>query len=257
MISLYYYTNYQGHQTVTRNRVIRESTSLDDHARFGPGVYLTSLPPSVGKERIIRNFWGPGVIDNCVRSGRVDYCVRLTMAANRVKRATRKRDIHLHRGDLALDNYHWESHKVLDRVQRRVDDRLDVAPCTYYVPEPALHPTRPPNASSDRSNQLTKVVSVLMSGIASSRRCSWEIGHLASKQGASVKFKNKENPHITMVTSGLLVLLVPLNSRLQACEERSAWDYGGLSPETSLSMKTFTVALVSLVIPITHAVCMH
>ena len=75
--------------------------------------YLTSLPPSVGKRRIVETCWGPGAYPQLVRQGRVDYVIRVRLPSNRVKKAKgTKREVYLHLGDLILVNYNWDNSKV-------------------------------------------------------------------------------------------------------------------------------------------------
>lgn len=77
------------------------------------GVYLTSLPPSVGKRKIVETCWGPGAYPQLVHLGRVDYVIRVRLPSNRVKKAKgTKREVYLHLGDLILVNYNWDNSKV-------------------------------------------------------------------------------------------------------------------------------------------------
>ncbi len=56
-IILYHYTTKEGKEGIRVSGVIYESkkTEAKDDARFGDGVYLTSLPPTSGKIQIALN----------------------------------------------------------------------------------------------------------------------------------------------------------------------------------------------------------
>lgn len=56
-ITLYHYTTKDGKEGIRDSGVIYESrkSGARDDARFGSGVYLTSLPPSSGKVQLALN----------------------------------------------------------------------------------------------------------------------------------------------------------------------------------------------------------
>ncbi|KAL8617163.1 hypothetical protein ACOMHN_014333 [Nucella lapillus] len=114
MTTFYHYTTNSGCQGIKQSGEIMESITLDggDDARFGRGVYLTTLPPSAGKEVIIKTCWSANVVTHFLQTGRVDYYIKVTIPPNLVERATIKRDVYLHKGVLILKDYPWGSGKV-------------------------------------------------------------------------------------------------------------------------------------------------
>lgn len=71
-ITLYHYTTEAGKNGIESSRVIRQSKSKDgtgrDDARFGDGVYLTTLAPDTDRFRLYINNW------DGTRTTRFNWC---------------------------------------------------------------------------------------------------------------------------------------------------------------------------------------
>ena|SRR6218665_1773992 len=91
-ITLYHYTTKAGKEGIRDSGVIYESkkSGAKDDARFGNGVYLTSLPPSDGKIRLALNNWDGSVklakkLINWGRSKSFDTCATIIKICNIIK----------------------------------------------------------------------------------------------------------------------------------------------------------------------------
>lgn len=55
---LYHYTNYENLKEILKNGKVLQSTSSDTTYVHGAGVYLTTLAPEIGRNRLAWNNWG-------------------------------------------------------------------------------------------------------------------------------------------------------------------------------------------------------
>ena len=78
------------------------------------GVYLTLLPPTVGKIIIVQSCWGFSLYPQLVQEGRVEYVIRVRLPKSTVKKGTKKPDVYLYQGKLVLKDYDWEDSRVPD-----------------------------------------------------------------------------------------------------------------------------------------------
>lgn len=85
MVTLYHYTTPESAQAIIRDGVIRKSTKgarrRGDDARYGSGVYLTMMPPSVAKRWIaINNYDGiSSSVQRMIASRKVDAYIKLEL----------------------------------------------------------------------------------------------------------------------------------------------------------------------------------
>ena len=76
MVTFYHYTKPDSAKAIFRSGVIRKSTQRArgrDDARYGSGVYLTTLPPTTAKDEIaFNNYDGltPAVVERMIDSGK-------------------------------------------------------------------------------------------------------------------------------------------------------------------------------------------
>lgn len=54
---LYHYTDQEGRDGILRDRMILASTGGDGYARFGDGVYFTSIRPRNDGKRILKTIY--------------------------------------------------------------------------------------------------------------------------------------------------------------------------------------------------------
>jgi len=81
-ITLYHYTNIEGRLGIAETGCIKQSGGGHD-AAYGNGVYLTSLPPSESKVKIVANNWGSKQeqqLRQVVSNGKVDFAVAITFS---------------------------------------------------------------------------------------------------------------------------------------------------------------------------------
>ena len=74
---LYHYTSEQGHNIITRQKIIKQSKDFQKDCIYGDGVYLTTLnPEDFDKESIARNNYGGGWRKR-LSDGKLDYYIEL------------------------------------------------------------------------------------------------------------------------------------------------------------------------------------
>ena len=74
---LYHYTSEEGHNTILRQKIIRQSKDFQKDCLYGDGVYLTTLnPEDFDKESLARNNYGAGWRKR-LSAGRLDYYIEL------------------------------------------------------------------------------------------------------------------------------------------------------------------------------------
>ncbi|KAK7501023.1 hypothetical protein BaRGS_00007903 [Batillaria attramentaria] len=105
----YHYTSKKGLNKILKSGCISESLSGGQDAKFGEGVYGTSLHPDEGKKQIAKNNWGQYWWKNKT-SGKVDTAVHLKIPPRNLERADCDRDILLHRGPIFLEDY---DHRII------------------------------------------------------------------------------------------------------------------------------------------------
>ena len=78
-------------------------------------MYLTTVPPSAGKRKIVETCWGINAYPRLVKEGRVDYAFRVKLPASRVHQGQKTREVYLYQGKLVLkDCDDWDESKVPD-----------------------------------------------------------------------------------------------------------------------------------------------
>jgi hypothetical protein len=104
MVLLYHYTSAEGCKGILSDGVIRSSMDTTRDAVLGRGVYLTSLPPSTGDWRLVRNNWDGKRRTLLRKLNKVDYYIVFdTKDLPGVTRATGKRDVWMVPYDIDLD----------------------------------------------------------------------------------------------------------------------------------------------------------
>ncbi|XP_046344569.1 uncharacterized protein LOC124125330 [Haliotis rufescens] len=107
-ITFYHYTDKAGKDAIVRQKRIRQSDGAND-ARYGTGVYGTSLSPSEGLKKIAWNNWDGIVNLNKGMLMRAAWAIEVKLPKSQVKEVGSKRDILIYTGgDLQLDDYVWE-----------------------------------------------------------------------------------------------------------------------------------------------------
>ena len=101
-IELYHYTDYTGYRGIKNSKTIRKTTADRVHARYGHGVYFSSLTPDTDKSEIATcNYQGGG--DAMMIRGRVDYYVKVKFS---------KRDPNLECVDFLRDVYLYKNNDI-------------------------------------------------------------------------------------------------------------------------------------------------
>ena len=108
-ITLYHYTNIEGRLGIAQTGCINPSGGGRD-AVFGEGVYLTSIPPTESKIKIVANNWGSQQeqqLIKVVKEGRVDFVVEIQIPTHLVTKCQTSdgRDIYLYKGTLYLNQF--------------------------------------------------------------------------------------------------------------------------------------------------------
>jgi hypothetical protein len=104
MVKLYHYTTADGCKGILKDGRIRRSTDTARDAVLGEGVYLTSLQPSTGDWRLIKNNWDGKRSTMLNKLDKVDYYIVFDSDDLRdVMKARGKRDIWMVPGDIYLD----------------------------------------------------------------------------------------------------------------------------------------------------------
>lgn len=106
-ITLYHYTTKEGKDGIESSRVIHQSVSggAKDDARFGDGVYLTSLPPNSTKTKLLINNWDglARQVQKRINWVKVRCYIALDLNTSNVGEVgDGDRDIYLHPGDLHI-----------------------------------------------------------------------------------------------------------------------------------------------------------
>ena len=109
MVLLYHYTSSEGCKGILSDGVIRSSTDITRDAILGKGVYLTSLPPSTGDWRLIKNNWDGKRRVLLKKLDKVDYYIVFDSEdLPGVTRAAGKRDVWMVPYDIDLDEVSCE-----------------------------------------------------------------------------------------------------------------------------------------------------
>ncbi|XP_046574635.1 uncharacterized protein LOC124282652 [Haliotis rubra] len=111
-LPFYHYTNESGKDAIVRDKLIRQSDGAND-ARYGKGVYGTSLSPSEGLKKIAWNNWDGIVNINKGMLMRASWAIKVELPQSRVREVDSKRDILIYTGgDLVLVPGNYEVIKV-------------------------------------------------------------------------------------------------------------------------------------------------
>ena len=86
----YHYTSKDGAKGIVLSGKIAPSLRANGDARYGDGVYLTTVDPSLGKEIVINNNWD-GTARNS--SKKMEQYFEIRIPSKKVQRARDKRDI--------------------------------------------------------------------------------------------------------------------------------------------------------------------
>ena len=116
MVKLYHYTDKAGYDAIRRTQKIRKSTDTANDARYGVGVYLTSLSPrNRSKVVISKNNYdgarGGQFAYNQMDDGKVDYWFEFDIDSSKVTAYKGARDIWLFPGnDISFADYPPTNH---------------------------------------------------------------------------------------------------------------------------------------------------
>ena len=75
-------------------------------------MYLTTLTPEEGRERIAHNNWGSSMGTQMEKDGKVERAIRLWIPQNKLSQAKSDRDILVHKGRIYLKNYKYEIERL-------------------------------------------------------------------------------------------------------------------------------------------------
>ncbi|KAK3607067.1 hypothetical protein CHS0354_027929 [Potamilus streckersoni] len=100
-VTLYHHTSWQGFKGIWKEGRIKESTVESRDARFGRGVYLTSLGPETSEEDVLHNNYDDAEMAIRDRMDRVEVIIEVRVSKQNVEEAPSKRDIYIHKGEIA------------------------------------------------------------------------------------------------------------------------------------------------------------
>ncbi|KAK7095435.1 hypothetical protein V1264_006839 [Littorina saxatilis] len=107
-MEVYHYTSNDGLKAIEKSGFIEESSLVRaDDAAFGTGVYLTTLTPEQGRQRIASNNYGSDLAHKMEQQGRVECAIKLLIPRNMLDKAKSDRDVWIHRGRVFLNVYNW------------------------------------------------------------------------------------------------------------------------------------------------------
>ncbi|KAK7111196.1 hypothetical protein V1264_010870 [Littorina saxatilis] len=111
-VKCFHYTSKPGWKAILASKHIRKSTKESRHAHSGAGVYLTTVPPKQGKEKIAKNNW-KFYGEHYIPKGLVDIAIELALPVDKVERVDGwSRDVLLHRKTIYLKDYKVKVWKV-------------------------------------------------------------------------------------------------------------------------------------------------
>ncbi|XP_052817477.1 uncharacterized protein LOC128243635 isoform X1 [Mya arenaria] len=112
-IVLYHHTDLKSALGIALTKKINMSTD-PKHARFGPGVYLTTMSPRESVTKILINNFDDDTskteIQKLIRKkgNKTEVCIQIVISGDlpmdKVERCDTKRDIYLYKGDLSFDD---------------------------------------------------------------------------------------------------------------------------------------------------------
>jgi hypothetical protein len=108
MSILYHYTSFEGIEVVRRSGLIQSSTNTFKDAISGPGVYLTSLPPSTNTQQLAQSNWAANA-GNAIQQNKLDYYISF-----------RSVDVRISTGNSWLVPHSIDLRKVPHRVYKRL-----------------------------------------------------------------------------------------------------------------------------------------
>jgi hypothetical protein len=118
MVLLYYYTSAEGRKGIESEGIIGRSADTNRDAVLGPGVYLTSLPPSTDDWTLIENNWVAKRRKFLRRMNDVDYYIVFDSTdLPGVTRAAVRRDVWVVPYDIDVEEVPFEVYVRRDYVQ--------------------------------------------------------------------------------------------------------------------------------------------
>jgi len=101
----YHYTTKEAAKLIISDGKILPSLKANRDARYGEGVYLTTLEPGYGEATIKNNNWdGYGVE---VSKTKIGVFFEIQIPSSKVVRVNNTRDIQIYKGPLQLSDYKW------------------------------------------------------------------------------------------------------------------------------------------------------
>ncbi|XP_020901062.1 uncharacterized protein LOC110239669 [Exaiptasia diaphana] len=110
--TLYHYTDKDGAEGIQNSGVIKESRPERADAVYGPGVYLTDLPPSTPNNILLVNNYGNAPKENDANN--VSHAVEIKVPPNKMQNfetQSSSRQVYKHKGDLHLKDYDGKVYK--------------------------------------------------------------------------------------------------------------------------------------------------
>ena len=104
MITIWHYTNRDGIVGIFRTRIINESVGGKFSARYGSGVYGTTLDPDENtRQKIVLNNWDGRNVN--LREDKVSFAIGLEVPVGYFERVGKdvNRDIYKHEGAINID----------------------------------------------------------------------------------------------------------------------------------------------------------
>jgi hypothetical protein len=116
MVNLYHYTDKRGYEAIKSSGKVLKSTDTAHDAKFGVGVYLTSLSPKDRSKIVIsKNNYdgarGGPFAQNQVDDGKVDYWFEFDIPDGKLSKCPSKRDVWLFlNNDISFADYPPTNH---------------------------------------------------------------------------------------------------------------------------------------------------
>ena len=119
-VPFYHYTTRESFDKIKEENVIKQSEEDTDSCFGASGVYLTTMPPEVGREKLIKNNFDGGLETREQRKPHVEAFFRVWIPATELgsrlrcikkvdSRKDKKRDVWFYDGNLNLKQYQFSS----------------------------------------------------------------------------------------------------------------------------------------------------